>query len=139
MIVLSILIGGFFGLFLFLIQAFVAVLLLELVNYIEHYGLTRKNLENGKYEFVQPHHSWNSSYKVSNWVLINLQRHSDHHFKPARSFPLLQNLGATKAPQLPHSYPAMGILALFPKAWMSVMNPRVKRWREMFYPEVTEW
>ena len=139
MIVLSILIGGFFGLFLFLIQAFVAVLLLELVNYIEHYGLTRKNLENGKYEFVQPHHSWNSSYKVSNWVLINLQRHSDHHFKPARSFPLLQNLGATKAPQLPHSYPAMGILALFPSAWMSVMNPRVKRWREMFYPEITEW
>ena len=139
MIVLSILIGGFFGLFLFLIQAFVAVLLLELVNYIEHYGLSRKNLENGKFEFVQPHHSWNSSYKVSNWVLINLQRHSDHHFKPARSFPLLQNLGATKAPQLPHSYPAMGILALFPRAWMSVMNPRVKRWREMFYPEITEW
>jgi alkane 1-monooxygenase len=109
------------------------------VNYIEHYGLSRKILKNGKYEFVQPHHSWNSTYKVSNWVLINLQRHSDHHFKPARSFPLLQNLGATKAPQLPHSYPAMGILALFPSAWMSIMNPRVSRWREMFYPEITDW
>ena len=139
MIVLSLLIGGFLGLFLFFLQAFVAILLLELVNYIEHYGLSRKILKNGKYEFVQPHHSWNSTYKVSNWVLINLQRHSDHHFKPARSFPLLQNLGATKAPQLPHSYPAMGILALFPSAWMSIMNPRVTRWREMFYPEITEW
>ena len=139
MIALSFLIGGFLGLFLFFLQAFVAILLLELVNYIEHYGLSRKILKNGKYEFVQPHHSWNSTYKVSNWVLINLQRHSDHHFKPARSFPLLQNLGATKAPQLPHSYPAMGILALFPSAWMSIMNPRVSRWREMFYPEITDW
>ena len=139
MIILSALIGSIFGLLLFLIQAFIAVLLLEIVNYIEHYGLSRKSLKNGKYEFVKPHHSWNSTFKVSNWVLINLQRHSDHHFKPARSFPLLQNLGATKAPQLPHSYPAMGILALFPRAWMSVMNPRVTRWREMFYPEVTKW
>ena len=57
MILLSFLIGGFFGLFLFLLQAFIAILLLELVNYIEHYGLSRKNLKNGKYEFVQPHHS----------------------------------------------------------------------------------
>jgi len=139
MIILSILIGGFLGLFLFVLQSLIAILLLELVNYIEHYGLSRKILKNGKYEYVQPHHSWNSTYKVSNWVLINLQRHSDHHFKPTRSFPLLQNLGATKAPQLPHSYPAMGILALFPSSWMSVMNPRVNRWRAMFYPEITDW
>ena len=68
MIALSLLIGGFFGLFLFFIQAVVAILLLELVNYIEHYGLSRKSLKNGKYEFVQPHHSWNSTYKAVSYT-----------------------------------------------------------------------
>lgn len=79
MIVLVLAIGGWAGLGLFLFQAFIAVTLLELTNYIEHYGLTRKHLGGGKYEHVQPRHSWNASHRVSNWLLINLQRHSDHH------------------------------------------------------------
>ena len=139
MILLAILIGGWVGLFLFLWQAFIAVWQLELVNYVEHYGLTRKHLGDGKYEHVKPQHSWNAAHKASNWLLINLQRHSDHHYKPDRRFPLLQNYGIDEAPQLPYGYPVMTMAAMVPPIWRRVMNPRVRQWREMYYPEITDW
>ena len=107
---LAIMIGGVSGLILFLFQALNAVFHLELVNYIEHYGLTRKHLGGGKYEPVLPHHSWNAEHRAANWMLINLQRHSDHHYKPNRRYPLLQTYGGSIAPQLPYSYPFMGCL-----------------------------
>ena len=90
MIVLALILGGAQGLLLFVFQAFVAIWQLELTNYVEHYGLTRRHLGQGRYEHIQPHHSWNASHTASNWLLINLQRHSDHHYKPDRRFPLLQ-------------------------------------------------
>ena len=139
MLLLALLLGGWVGLFLFLTQAFVAVWQLELVNYIEHYGLTRKHLGDGKYEHVQPRHSWNAAHKASNWLLINLQRHSDHHYKPDRRFPLLQNYSEADAPQLPYGYPLMTMAAMVPPLWRRVMNRRVRRWREMYYPEITDW
>ena len=139
MILLAILIGGWSGLFLFLWQASVAVWQLELANYVEHYGLTRKHLGDGKYEHVKPHHSWNAAHRMSNWLLINLQRHSDHHYKPDRRFPLLQNYTSSDAPQLPYGYPMMTMAAMIPPLWRRVMNPRVRRWREMYYPEITDW
>jgi alkane 1-monooxygenase len=139
MLVLALLLGGWSGLALFLWQAFIAIWQLELVNYIEHYGLTRKHLGNGKYEHVKPHHSWNAAQKASNWLLINLQRHSDHHYKPDRRFPLLQNYGLSEAPQLPHGYPLMTMVAMVPPIWRRVMNPQVRRWRAMYYPEITDW
>ncbi|MEM8579553.1 MAG: alkane 1-monooxygenase [Pseudomonadota bacterium] len=131
--------GGWAGLGLFLMQAGVAIWQLELVNYIEHYGLTRKHLGGGKYEHVKPHHSWNASHRASNWLLINLQRHSDHHYKPDRRFPVLQTYSASEAPQLPYGYPVMTVAAMIPPLWRRVMNPRVRRWREMYYPEITDW
>ena len=136
---LAMLIGGWAGLGLFLYQAFIAIWQLELVNYIEHYGLTRKHLGDGKYEHVQPRHSWNSAKKASNWLLINLQRHSDHHYKPDRRFPLLQNYTQADAPQLPYGYPVMTMAAMVPPLWRRVMNPRVRSWRAMYYPEITNW
>ena len=139
MLLLAILIGGWAGLLLFLWQAFVAVWQLELVNYVEHYGLTRKHLGEGKYEHVKPQHSWNAAHKASNWLLINLQRHSDHHYKPDRRFPLLQNYGVDEAPQLPYGYPIMTMAAMVPPVWRRVMNPRVRQWRDMYYPEITDW
>lgn len=139
MLGLAFLLGGWAGLGLFLMQAGVAIWQLELVNYVEHYGLTRKHLGDGKYEHVRPHHSWNAAHKVSNWLLINLQRHSDHHYKPDRRFPLLQTHSAEDAPQLPYGYPVMTIAAMVPPLWWRVMNPRVRRWREMYYPEITDW
>ncbi|OYU20006.1 MAG: alkane 1-monooxygenase [Rhodobacteraceae bacterium PARR1] len=139
MLVLALLLGGWLGLALFLWQAFVAIWQLELVNYIEHYGLTRRHLGDGKYEHVLPRHSWNAAHRASNWLLINLQRHSDHHYKPDRRFPLLQTYGTDDAPQLPHGYPLMTLAAMVPPLWKRIMNHRVKAWRRQFYPDITEW
>ena len=136
---LAMIIGGWAGLVLFLFQASVAVWHLELINYIEHYGLTRKYLGGGKYEHMQPRHSWNAAHKASNWLLINLQRHSDHHYKPSRRFPLLQNYSGAEAPQLPYGYPVMFVMALITPIWRRIMNPKVRKWREMYYPEITDW
>ncbi len=138
-VVLAALIGGWQGVALFLWQAFVAIWQLEIVNYVEHYGLTRKHLGNGKYEPVRPRHSWNAAHRASNWLLINLQRHSDHHYKPDRPFPLLQNYGDTDAPQLPYGYPVMTLAAVSPTLFRRMMNPRVQKWRAMYYPEITDW
>lgn len=138
-LVLAYLIGGWMGVGMFCLQAFVAFWQLELVNYVEHYGLTRRHLGDGKYEHVQPRHSWNAAHRVSNWFLINLQRHSDHHYKPARRFPLLQTYADDEAPQLPHGYPVMTILAMMPPLFKRVMNPKVKAWRQRYYPDVTDW
>lgn len=139
MLVLALVLGGWLGLALFVWQAFSAVWQLELVNYVEHYGLTRKHMGDGKYEPVKPRHSWNAAHKASNWLLINLQRHSDHHYKPDRRFPLLQNYTEADAPQLPYGYPVMTALAMIPPLWRRRMNPRVRRWRAMYYPEITDW
>lgn len=139
MLLLALIVGGWLGLVLFGVQALSAIWQLELTNYVEHYGLTRKHLGNGKYEHVKPHHSWNAAHKATNWLLINLQRHSDHHYKPDRRFPLLQNYSESEAPQLPFGYPIMTALAMMPPLWRARMNPRVRRWREMYYPEVTDW
>ena len=138
-LVLAVIVGGWIGLGLFLFQAFTAIWQLELVNYIEHYGLTRRHLGNGKYEHVLPRHSWNASHRASNWLLINLQRHSDHHYKPDRRFPLLQTHTEVDAPQLPYGYPLMTMAAMVPPLFKRVMNPRVRAWRQTYYPDITDW
>ncbi len=138
-LILSLWIAGLWGLFLFGTQAFWAVLQLEIVNYMEHYGLTREHLGDGKYEPVKPRHSWNAAHKATNWLLINLQRHSDHHYKPNRRFPLLQNYSEEEAPQLPQGYSFMGLVALVPPLWRHYMNPAVQEWRAKFYPHITDW
>lgn len=110
--------------FFFLLQSMIAITLLELVNYVEHYGLKRKRLENGRYEKVLPIHSWNSAHRFSNALLFNLQRHSDHHAAAHLPYTILKH--HPQAPQLPSGYPGMIILALFPPLWFRVMNPRIQ-------------
>ncbi|AXQ92392.1 alkane 1-monooxygenase [Cereibacter azotoformans] len=139
MVGLALALGGAQGLLLFLVQAFVAVCQLELLNFVGHYGLTRRILPDGTPEPVMPHHSWNADGKASNRLLINLQRHSDHHAHPERRYPLLQALPEQQAPQLPHGFLQMAALALFPKVWHSRMNPRLLDWRKTYYPDVTDW
>lgn len=139
MLALALGLGGWVGLALFAYQAFIAIWQLELVNYVEHYGLTRRHLGEGRYEIALPRHSWNAAHRASNWLLINLQRHSDHHWRPDRRFPLLQNYTADEAPQLPWGYPVMTAAAMIPPLWRRMMNPRVKAWRRQFYPDVTDW
>jgi len=112
---------------LYLVQAIVAVSLLEAVNYIEHYGLTRRRLADGRYEKVGMQHSWNASQRYSNWLTFNLQRHSHHHVQVTRRYQELEH--AAGAPQLPTGYSAMMILALVPPLWRRVMDPRLDAWR----------
>ncbi|OWY02642.1 alkane 1-monooxygenase [Thioclava sp. F1Mire-8] len=138
-LVVAALLGGWMGLGLFLLQALFAVWQLELTNYVEHYGLTRQYKGEGRYEHVLPRHSWNADHTASNWLLINLQRHSDHHYKPDRRFPLLQTYDAEEAPQLPFGYPGMTALAMIPPLWRRRMNPRVRAWRRKYYPDVADW
>jgi alkane 1-monooxygenase len=112
----------------FILQSAIAITLLELVNYVEHYGLRRKKLENGRYEKVQPQHSWNSAHHFSNSLLFNLQRHSDHHAAAHLPYTVLKHQDS--APQLPSGYPGMIILALLPSLWFRVMNPRLNNEQE---------
>jgi alkane 1-monooxygenase len=132
-------IGGWPGPGWFVLQAFVAIAVLEMVNYTEHYGLTRKHLGEGRYEPVRPHHSWNTARRITNYLLINLQRHADHHAKPDRRYPLLQNYAPDEAPELPFGYPVMTAMSLNPWLWRRVMNRRVRAWRKRHYPEITDW
>ncbi len=138
-LVLAHLIGGWSGVALFMIAAGFAIFQLELVNYIEHYGLTRKHLGGGKYERQLPRHSWNSAHAPTSALLINVTRHSDHHDRPDRPYPLLQTPDETEAPHLPYGYAVMTTLALIPPVWMKLMNPRVQAWRRQFYPEIEDW
>lgn len=97
--------------------------LLEVINYVEHYGLKRQKDENGKYERTQPQHSWNSNHLVTNLFLYQLQRHSDHHAYPSRSFQALRHF--EDAPQLPSGYASMLLPAYIPSWWYSIMDKRV--------------
>ena len=133
------LIGGGLGIALFVIQAAVAILYLEIINYIEHYGLERRLATNGRFEPVRPHHSWNSAHRFTNYLYFNLPRHPDHHYKPDRLYPLLLTYPSSEAPQMPLPYPLMLAMALAPPAWMKMMNKRVRRWREKYYPGVSDW
>ena len=129
--------GGWFGVGLYFLQSLVAMILLRMVDYVEHYGLPRQLLPSGRYERTQPRHSWNSSLRVSNWALWNVQRHSDHHRRAARPYPLLQHFDEDLAPQLPYNYPVMLFIALIPPLWFRIVDPRIEVWRERFYPDVT--
>lgn len=138
-LIFSYLIGGWSGVALFATSAGFAIFQLELVNYIEHYGLTRKHLGDGKYEPQRAHHSWNSAHAPSSALLINVTRHSDHHNRPDRPYALLQSPDESVAPHLPRGYAVMTTMALYPPLWMNVMNPHVRAWRRRFYPEIEDW
>jgi alkane 1-monooxygenase len=106
-----------------LLQAVLAFSLLEAVNYLEHYGLLRKTLPNGRFERVTPRHSWNNNHLTTNLFLYHLQRHSDHHANPTRRYQALRHFD--DSPQLPAGYAAMILLAYFPPLWRRVMDKRV--------------
>ncbi|TGL37791.1 alkane 1-monooxygenase [Leptospira perdikensis] len=129
-------IGSFFSgkgvrldvLWFLVLQSIVAFSLLELTNYIEHYGLKRNEVSNGRFEKVLPIHSWNQNYFVSNALLFQLQRHSDHHANAGRRYQTLRHF--EDAPQLPFGYEVMILIALFPPLWFSMMNPILESWEK---------
>ncbi len=119
------LIGYLYGLTimtLFLACSLISILLLETINYIEHYGLRRQKV-NGKYERVRPIHSWNSNHEVGRILLYELTRHSDHHFIANKKYQLLDHQEESK--QLPLGYPGSMLLSLVPPVWFKLMNHRI--------------
>lgn len=114
---------GQFVLFTFIAAAIIGILLLETVNYIEHYGLLRKKNNHGRYERVKRNHSWNSNHQVGQILLFNLSRHSDHHYNGAKHYQLLKSL--PESPQMPTGYPGMMLLAFLPPIWFWVMNKKL--------------
>jgi alkane 1-monooxygenase len=103
--------------------AFWGAFQLTSANYIEHYGLLRQKLPNGRYEPCQPHHSWNSNHIISNLIVFHLQRHSDHHANPTRSYQSLRNF--PELPTLPSGYFGMFLAAYVPPIWFAIMDKRV--------------
>ena len=115
---------GKFVLISFIAAAVSGIILLETVNYIEHYGLLRKQNEHGRYERVKRNHSWNSDHQVGQVLLFNLSRHSDHHYNGSKHYQLLKSL--PESPQMPTGYPGMMLLSLFPPLWFLVMNKKLQ-------------
>lgn len=117
----------------FVVAAFIGALLLETVNYIEHYGLLRKEISPGRYEKVKPHHSWNSNHSLGRLLLFELTRHSDHHYNSGRKYQILRHFD--DAPQMPTGYPGMMIAALIPPLWFKIMNKQVEIHKATFSEE----
>lgn len=121
-------IGGAYGLAELLGLSAYAQAQLLLSDYVQHYGLRRREIAPGKYEPVGPQHSWNAPQGFSSALMLNAPRHSDHHAHPARPYPGL-DLDRQQMPILPHSLPVMAVIALLPPVWHRVMDPRARRWQ----------
>ncbi len=121
-------IGGWGGALALIALASYAQLQLLLSDYVQHYGLRRASLPNGKLAPVALHHSWNAPHWMSNYLMLAAPRHSDHHSHPDRPYPALILPEPDVAPSLPYSLPTMGALALFPNLWRRVMDPRLATW-----------
>ena len=109
----------------FLIAAIIGIVLLETVNYIEHYGLLRKKNENGRYEKVKHYHSWNSDHIIGRSMMFNLSRHADHHYNGSKKYQLLKSIESS--PQMPTGYPGMMLIALLQPLWFFIMNKKLKK------------
>jgi alkane 1-monooxygenase len=108
----------------FIVSAVIGILLLETVNYIEHYGLQRKLKSSNRYERTLPAHSWNSNHPIGRILLLELSRHSDHHYLSTRKFQILRHFD--ESPQMPTGYPGMMLLALFPPLWFKIMHLQIQ-------------
>jgi alkane 1-monooxygenase len=121
-----VLIYNFFGTKASIVAMFsgiVGFLLLETINYIEHYGLKRNKLESGRFERVSEKHSWNSNHVLGRIVLYELTRHSDHHYKSQKEYQILEYHDVS--PQMPYGYPTSMVISFFPPLWFAVMNKRI--------------
>lgn len=115
---------GFKSILLFIASASIGILLLETVNYIEHYGLLRKKNKFGRYERVKRTHSWNSNHIIGKLVLFNLSRHSDHHYNGSKHYQILKSV--PESPQMPTGYPGMMLISLIPPLWFKIMNKKLQ-------------
>lgn len=121
---------GWQAMLAFVVAALLGALLLETVNYIEHYGLQRRRKENGRYENVLPIHSWNSNHTLGRLLLFELTRHSDHHAHANRHYQVLRH--HDESPQLPSGYPGMMVLAMCPPLWFFVMHRQIRSYQRRY-------
>ena len=131
--------GGPWVLLIFAVLCFGVITSMKIIKYVQHYGLRRVRMRDGRFEGILPRHSWSAADKVTNLLHYNMQRHPDHHTAPSRPYPLLQHHGESEAPQLPGSYVKMAGLAMAPRRWFETMDPLVDRWRAHFYPQIDDW
>ena len=114
---------GLFGSIFFIGQGLVALTAQQLINYIQHYGLSRRKLNDGCYEKFSASHAWSCNFLISNMASFCLPRHTDHHLNPKRPYPFLSHFD--QSPQMPLGYFGMFFLALIPPLWFKVMNRRL--------------
>ena len=131
--------GGIWAVLVFAFLGFCCVFSMKISNYLQHYGLRRVMLPNGRWEKVAPRHSWSADWKFSNWMFFNMQRHADHHALASRPYPLLQINGEDESPFLPGTYSDLMNIVLRPRRWFEKMDPLVDQWRKHFYPEIDDW
>ena len=131
--------GGPWAVPVFFVLCLLPVFSMKISNYLQHYGLRRVRLANGRFEAPRPHHSWSVDGKVSNWLFFNMQRHADHHASPTRPYALLRYRGADESPLLPYGYSKLFGLVLNPRRWFETMDPLVDEWRAKFYPQIEDW
>lgn len=131
----AIAIGGLLGLAFFLGQALVAIVCLETINYIEHYGLRRRRLASGRYERPNAAHAWNADALLTGLLLLQLPRHADHHAHATRRFQVLRHFDGS--PALPAGYATMFLLAWCPPLWKHIMDPRVAAFEAQGRPALT--
>ncbi len=131
--------GGPWAVLVFFALCVLPVFSMKISNYLQHYGLRRIRLDNGRFEKPLPRHSWSVDGKVSNWLFYKMQRHADHHAVPSRQYALLRFRGADESPQLPYGYSKLFGMVLRPQLWFETMDPLVDAWRAKFYPEIDDW
>lgn len=124
-LLIVLLVFGITGFIFALFSAIFGFILLETVNYIEHYGLLRLKTKSGRYERVKEIHSWNSNHVIGRIVLYELTRHSDHHYKTSKKYQLLDC--HDESPQMPYGYPTSMVLSLIPPLWFKIMNKRIPK------------
>ena len=129
-LLLALVLAGPGGLLVYLGFALGAQTFLLLSDYVQHYGLSRRALPGGGFEPLSLHHSWNAPHVFSGALMLNAPRHSDHHARPALAYTELSPRREDGAPVLPRSLPVMACIALVPRLWRRVMNPRVRRWQQ---------
>jgi alkane 1-monooxygenase len=124
-LIITFVIFGATGLIFAFFAGVTGFILLETVNYIEHYGLMRSKLPSGRYERVREIHSWNSNHIIGRIVLYELTRHSDHHYKSSKKYQILDC--HEESPQMPYGYPTSMVLAMMPPLWFALMNKRIPK------------
>jgi alkane 1-monooxygenase len=127
MLLLIYFIFGWKVMLLYIGAATIGFLLLETVNYIEHYGLRRKKVGEAYYEKTLPIHSWNSNHSLGRILMLELSRHSDHHYMANRKYQILRHFD--DSPQMPAGYPAMMLLSFFPPLWFMVMHKQIEKYK----------